>query len=155
MSSGVRGRFAIFAGGLVKWLLDTNALSELTKPSPASELIEWLEANEADTAVSAITIGEMVAGIERLPDGKKRRTLARALKFLREDYAGKIFDFTEGAAVEWGRLVAEAQKQGRKLSVLDSQIEATAIHYGLTVVTRNSSDFFHPVLNPWKQPSSN
>ena len=134
----------------MKWLLDTNTLSELTKPSPANELIEWLEPNEIDSAISAITIGELVAGLERLPDGKKRRTLERALRFLREDYAGKIFDFTEGAAVEWGRRVAVAQKAGRKLSVLDSQIEATAIHYGLVVVTRNRRDFFHPVLNPWE-----
>lgn len=138
----------------MKWLLDTNALSELTKPSPANELIEWLEANEDDAAISAITIGELVAGLERLPDGKKRRTLERALRFLREDYAGKIFDFTEGAAVEWGRLVAAAQEAGRKLAVLDSQIEATAIHYGLIVVTRNSNDFFHPVLNPWEAAKS-
>jgi predicted nucleic acid-binding protein len=52
--------------------------------------------------------------------------------------------------VEWGRLVAQAQKGGRTLSVLDSQIEATAIHFGLTVVTRNGADFFHPVFNPWE-----
>lgn len=135
----------------MKWLLDTNALSELTKPSPFAELLDWLEANESDTAISAISIGEMTAGVERLPDGKRRRLLERALKFLREDYAGKILDFTEGAAVEWGRLVVEAQKRGRKLSLLDSQIEATAVHFGLTVVTRNSADFFHPVFNPWDQ----
>lgn len=138
----------------MKWLLDTNTLSELTKPTPAKALIGWLEANEADSAISAITIGELVAGLERLPEGKKRRTLERALRFLREDYAGKIFDFTEGVAVEWGRLVAEAQKEGRKLSVLDSQIEATAIHFGLIVATRNGGDFFHPVLNPWETPPS-
>lgn len=135
----------------MKWLLDTNALSELTKPQPFAALLDWLETNEPETAISAISIGEMVAGIERLPDGKKRRALERALKCLREDYAGNILDFTEGASVEWGRLVGGAHKQGRKLSVLDSQIEATAIHFGLTVVTRNSADFFHPVFNPWKQ----
>lgn len=138
----------------MKWLLDTNTLSELTKPAPAEALLDWLEANEADTAISAITIGELVAGIERLPEGKKRRTLERVLKFLREDYAGRILDFTEGAAVEWGRLVAVALKQGRKLSVLDSQIEAVAIHHGLTVATRNGDDFFHPVLDPWEQRPS-
>jgi hypothetical protein len=87
-------------------------------------------------------------GIERLPQGKKRRRLERALKFLRADYAGKILDFSEGAAVEWGRLVAQAQGQGRNLSVPDSQIEATAVHSGLTVVTRNRADFFHPVFSP-------
>lgn len=134
----------------MNWLLDTNALSELTKPGPFSGLLDWLEAHEPETAVSAISLGEMVAGIERMPESKRRRSLERAMKSLREDYAGKILDFTEGVAVEWGRLVASAKKRGRNLSVLDSQIEATAIHFGLMVVTRNEKDFFHPVLNPWK-----
>ena len=135
---------------MVKFLLDTNALSELTKPAPNASLIGWLEINEPETAISVVTIGEMALGIERMPDGKRRRVLERALKFLREDYAGKTLDFTEGVAVEWAKLVAAAQRQGKNLSALDSQIEATAVHFGLTVVTRNEKDFFHPVLNPWK-----
>jgi predicted nucleic acid-binding protein len=134
----------------VKWVLDTNTLSELTKPQPSPDLLGWLEANEADSAISAISIGELTLGIERLAEGKKRRRLQRAFKFLRQDYAGKILDFTEGVAVEWGRLVAEAKKQGRQLPVLDSQIEATAFHFGLTVVSRNSKDFLNPVFNPWR-----
>ena len=138
----------------MNWLLDTNVLSELMKPAPFPGLLTWLEAHEAVTALSAVSVGEMVAGVERLADTKRRRQLERALKFLREDYAGKILDFTEGVAVEWGRLVARAQKRGRNLSVLDSQIEATAIHFGLTVVTRNAVDFFHPVFNPWEEPTA-
>lgn len=135
----------------MNWLLDTNTLSELTKPAPDAKLLDWLEANEGEAAISAITIGEIVAGIVRLPESKRRPSLERAFSFLREDYAGRILDFTEGVAVEWGRLVAEARKEGRLLAVLDSQIEATAIHHGLTVVTRNGDDFFHPVFNPWVQ----
>jgi predicted nucleic acid-binding protein len=134
----------------VNWLLDTNALSELTKPEPFDGLVDWLEIHEAETALSAISIGEMAAGLEQMPESKRHRSLERHLKFLREDYAGKILDFTEGAAVEWGRLLASAKKSGRNLSVLDSQIEATAIFYGLKVVTRNEKDFFNPVFNPWK-----
>jgi predicted nucleic acid-binding protein len=134
----------------VKWLIDTNALSELTKPTPLPRLLAWLETNESLTAISAITLGELQLGVERLPETKRRRTLERALKFLREDYDGRILDFTEGVAIEWARLVAEAQKRGRTLSTLDSQIEATAIHFGLTVVTRNETDFYYPVFNPWK-----
>jgi predicted nucleic acid-binding protein len=133
----------------VKWLLDTSTLSEVTKPNPATEVIDWLDDHETDSAISAITIGEMVAGLEQMSESKRRRSLARALKFLREDYAGKILDFTEGAAVEWGSLVAKAKKTGRNLPVIDSQIEATAIHFGLMVVSRNTKDFFYPVLNPW------
>ena len=139
----------------MKWLLDTNTLSELTKAVPSATVVAWLEANEAESgacgesALSAISIGEMTLGIQRWPEGKKRRRLERTFKFLRQDYAGKILDFTEGVAVEWGNLVAEAQQHGRNLSVLDSQIEATAIHFGLTMVTRNRADFFHRVLDPW------
>ena len=107
-----------------------------------------------DLFVTSAGIGEMALGIERLPEGKKRRRLERALEFLRQDYAGRIFDFTEGVAVEWGRLAAQARAQGRGLSVLDSQIEATAAHFGLTVATRNSADFFHPVFSPWEPEAS-
>ncbi|HEV2327407.1 MAG TPA: PIN domain-containing protein [Verrucomicrobiae bacterium] len=131
--------------------MDTNTLSELSRPAPFPEVLEWLDSHESETAISAVSIGEMALGIERIPDGKRRRSLERAFGFLRQDYAGKILDFTEGVAVEWARLVATAQKQGRILSVIDSQIEATAVHFGLTVVTRNEKDFYHPVLNPWTQ----
>jgi toxin FitB len=134
----------------VKFLLDTNTLSELSKPAPFPVLLEWLESHEPETAISAISVGEMALGIERMPESKRRRSLERAFGFLREDYAGKILDFTEGVAVEWARLVSEAQKKGHNLSILDSQIEATAVHFNLTMVTRNEKDFFYPVFNPWK-----
>ncbi len=134
----------------MKFLLDTNTLSELSKPVPFPHLLEWMESHEAETGISVISIGEMAVGIERMPDSKRRRSLERIFGFLRQDYAGKILDFTEGAAVEWARLIAAAQKDGRNLSVLDSQIEATAVHFGLTVVTRDEKDFFYPVFNPWK-----
>ncbi len=133
----------------MKWLLDTNVLSELFKASPASEVLDWIEKNERDFGISVISLGELILGIERLPEGRKRRRLERSLKFLREDYEGKLLDFTEGVSVEWGRLLANAQSTGRNLSALDSQIEATAIHYGLSVVTRNSTDFFGETCNPW------
>jgi predicted nucleic acid-binding protein len=134
----------------VKYLLDTNTLSELSKANPYPSLLEWLESNEFESAISAISIGEMALGIERMRDSKRRRSLERTFGFLREDYAGKILDFTEGVSVEWARLVAAAQKQGRILAVIDSQIEATAVHFDLTVVTRNEKDFYHSVLNLWK-----
>jgi hypothetical protein len=135
---------------MVKYLLDTNTLSELTKPEPSANLLAWMEVNEPETNISVISLGEMTRGIELLPESKRRRTLEHTLKFLREDYAGRVLDYTEGVAIEWGRLAARARQQGKILAVLDSQIEATAIHFGLTVVTRNEKDFFHPVFNPWK-----
>jgi predicted nucleic acid-binding protein len=138
----------------VKWLLDTSSLSELNKPRPFEGFIRWLQTNEQLCAVSVLSIGEIVLGIEQMPEGKRRRSVERYLKFLREDFVGQTLDFTEGTAVEWGRLVAAAGTRGRNLPVIDSQIEATAIHFGLIVVTRNARDFFYPVFNPWEQPDS-
>lgn len=134
---------------MVKWLLDTNTISELTRSNPSIALVQWLEANEADAGISAVTIGELKFGLEILPDGKKRRQLERSLSFLQEDYAGRVFDFTQDVAVEWGRLMAEGRRVGRNLPLPDSQIEATAIYLGLTVVSRNQKDFLHPVVSPW------
>ena len=133
----------------MKWLLDTHTLSELMKPLPAAAVVDWLEAHEPDCGLSVISIGEMVLGIEAMPESKRRRRLEQALKYLRQDYADRVVDLSEGVAVEWGRLVASARKQGRKLSVLDSLIEATALHFGLMVVSRNEADFLNPVFNPW------
>jgi len=53
-------------GGLVKWLLDTNTVSEITKPKPSEPVIQWLEQNETESAISVVTIGEMVIGVEGL-----------------------------------------------------------------------------------------
>lgn len=139
---------------MVKWLLDTSTLSELTKPRQFEGLIEWLESNENLCAISVLSIGEIVSGIEQMPESKRRRSIERSLRYLREDFAGQTLDFTEGVAVEWGRLVAAARKQGRNLPLIDSQIEATAIHFGLKVVTRNARDFFYPVFNPWERAPS-
>ena len=74
-------------------------------------LLDWLEINEPETALSVISLGEIALGIERLPEGKRRRALERAFHFLRQDYNGKILDFTEGVAIEWARLVTGRGEQ--------------------------------------------
>ena len=134
----------------MSFLLDTNTVSELSKEKPDAAVVSWIGRHDYDCFLSAVTIGELVKGLELLSEGKKRRRLARGLRFLQEDYRDRILAYDELAAVEWGRLYAAARKQNRSLPLEDSLIEATALTHELTVVTRNPGDFFEvQTLNPW------
>ena len=126
----------------MSYLLDTNTISELSKERPNSNVVAWVRRNHLDCFLSAVTIGELVKGIELLPEGKKRRRLSRELRFLQEDYRDRILPYDELSAVEWGRLYAAAKMQNRLLPLEDSLIEATALSHELTVATRNTGDFF-------------
>ena len=134
------------------YLLDTNVFSELLKPLPDPKIVEWLRVNQDECAMSALTLAEMAAGVEALPEGKRRHALAKELSFLQEDFAEQIIAFDEGVAWDWARYVTEAKQQGFSPPLMDSLIAATAISVGLIVATRNESDFpLMEVINPFDQ----
>ncbi len=139
----------------MSYLLDTNTVSELSKERPDPNLVAWLRLHHRDCFLSAVTIGELVKGWELLPEGKKRRRLARELRFLQQDYHDRILAYDELSAIEWGQLYAAAKKQNRSLPLEDSLIEAIALSHELLVATRNSSDFFRvETIDPWSRTVS-
>jgi toxin FitB len=134
----------------VQYLVDANVLSEATKPRPAPETIEWLRDNDAEIVVNPIILGELQYGILQLPAGKRRTRLeqwfAGGLKRLH------VLDLDSETADIWARLLAELKRKGRSMPVKDSLIAATARQHGLTVATRNTSDFRHAgikAINPF------
>lgn len=134
----------------MSYLLDTNTVSELTKERPSPDVVNWLRQHHRQCFLSSVTIGELVKGLELLPEGKKRRRLTRELRFLQQDYRDRILPYDELSAVEWGRLYAAAKKQNLLLPLEDSLIEAIALTHELSVVTQNANDFFKvPTVNPW------
>lgn len=136
----------------MSFLLDTNIVSEISKERPSPDVVAWLRLNHRECFLSAVTIGELVKGLELLPEGKKRRRLSRELRFLQEDYGDRILAYDELGAVEWGRLYAAAKKQNRLLGLEDSLIEAIALSHELTVATHNASDFFRVrTVDPWTE----
>ena len=139
----------------MSYLLDTNVVSEWTKPRPNPGVIEWLsQVAEDDVFLSIVTFAELRHGIERLPAGRRRRQLD---KWLRGEFAlrfeGRIVLIDGAIADEWGRLVARQEARGRPIAAMDGLIAATAQVHALTLVTRNAADFqvsVKAVLNPWK-----
>ena len=135
----------------MSFLLDTNVVSEWTKPRPNAGVVEWLARVEEDEVfLSVVTFAEIRHGIERLPAGDRRRRLD---EWLRNDLAlrfeGRIIGVDGAIADEWGRMIARREARGR---AMDALVAATAQVHDLTVVTRNAADFqpsVKAVLNPW------
>jgi predicted nucleic acid-binding protein len=137
------------------FLLDTNDPSELTRPKPEPEVIQWLDdADDLRLFLSVVSLGEIFKGITVLPEGKRRQQLQQWVdETLRPWFDGRILPVSESVAERWGVLAGQCQLTGRPLNVADGLIAATALEHGLTVVTRNVKDFSNlgvSVLDLWR-----
>lgn len=134
------------------YLVDANVLSEPTKPRPEGAVIAWLRKNQSEIVVDSVILGEIRLGILRLPKGRKRDHLLRWF----EEGIGKVvcLPWDRDIAMRWAELIVEVQKAGRTLPLFDSMIAATALTYGLQIVTRNCRDFENlgvDVINPFEE----
>lgn len=137
------------------YLLDTNVLSELMRPTPAPPVLQWMDAQAAQNLfTSAITRAEIELGLALLPQSKRRLALATQSKAMfEEDFAGRCLAFDERCAPIYGALMAARTRQGRPMSVEDAQIAAVCMAHKKTLVTRNTADFENidglRLINPW------
>lgn len=137
----------------MNYLVDTNVLSELSKPLPANEVMGWFLKHEPHLYVSSVSLGEIRKGLELLPVGKRRTGLQSWFKAVCERMDGRILSFNTSTAQVWGQLVASLEKKGIFIPTLNSQLAATAHRHGLTMVTRNVADFKNSgvkLLNPFQ-----
>ncbi|MFY0990144.1 type II toxin-antitoxin system VapC family toxin [Halomonas sp. C05BenzN] len=137
-------------------VLDTNVLSELMRPVPEPCVVDWLDAQETATvAITAITVAEILYGIERLPDGRRKRSLmASSAAMFDEDFAGRILAFDGEAAMRYAERVAASEQAGRAVQMADAQIAAICLRHEATLASRNVKDFIGldvPLINPWEQ----
>ena len=138
----------------MNYLLDTNVVSEWTRPRPNQGVIAFLASMDEDSAfLSVITLAELRRGVDRLPAGRRRDGLDEWLRRdLIERFEGRILGIDREVAATWGRIMAKAERGGVAPGVMDVWIAAIAEVHGLMLVTRNTADFrlvLEHVLNPW------
>lgn len=123
----------------MKFLLDTNVVSEMVTNTPHREVQAWMRWNERESGTSSVVVAEVEYGIKLMPIGQRRRRLEEWLEHILS-YV-HIFPFDVAEAREWSRLMARLTSVGKRMPTKDSMIAATALVRGLTVVTRNVRDF--------------
>lgn len=141
----------------MRYLLDTNVLSELVKRRPALTVRRWFAAQPPlELAISVLTLGEIEKGIARLAAGERRTELSRWARIeLPTQFVARLLGIDGSIAIAWGAMSAQATADGRPLPVLDGLLLATAQVFELTLVTRNVSDCAGrgapsvPVYDPW------
>jgi predicted nucleic acid-binding protein len=138
----------------VRLLLDTNVLSEVTRPAPERRVLDWLDRLDEDRAfISVVSIAEIRRGVALMDDGRKRDALAAWLaQDLPQRFERRVLPIDEPVALAWGDLMGLAKRRGRGLSSMDGLIAATAIAKELTLATHNTKDFDGfgiEVFDPW------
>ena len=121
------------------FLVDANVLSEPTRPAPDTGVLAWLRQHERDLVVDPVIVGELRFGILLLPKGRKRARLERWFESGIERLQCLPWDMDTG--LRWAALLVSLRATGRAMPIKDSLIAATALVHGLTVVTRNTTDF--------------
>ncbi|WP_028629913.1 type II toxin-antitoxin system VapC family toxin [Metapseudomonas resinovorans] len=136
-------------------LLDTNVLSEMMKSRPDPSVVAWLDAQPgSELVICSISVAEILYGIARMPNGKRKDLLAIGADTLfNKLFAGCILPFDVDAAVHYAALVSASEAKGRVTDMADGQIAAIARLYSAKVATRNTRDFEElgvALVNPWE-----
>jgi len=138
----------------VSILLDTCVVSELIKPSPDTRVVAWTGATPQETCfLSAISLGEVIDGIARLPLGKRRESLETWFEGLVGRYEARVIPVDAAVGRRWGTLSGELRRRGVSTSMADGLIAASALTHGLKIATRNVKDFKPfdvEIVDPWK-----
>ncbi len=141
------------------WLLDTNILSELRRPKPEPKVLAFIAAQPLDLLyVSSVSFAGIRFGIERIADAVRRAELNDWLTHrVRPMFEQRVLAVSEDVMFKWRLLVEEGRKAGHTFSQPDLIIAATALYYGLTVVSRDTRDYERArvsVINPWHEATT-
>jgi toxin FitB len=136
-------------------ILDTNVISELTRPVPDSGVIAWLDSlPPEEAAITAITAAELRYGVRRMPDGRRKTELSEAVSALiNTDFRGRVEAFDVLAADQYADVVTARERAGKPIGISNAQIASICRVLNAALATRNTSDFTGTgvnLINPWK-----
>jgi toxin FitB len=139
----------------VRYLIDTNVISETFKQHPDDNVVRWFNRYGAETGLPTPVLVELWTGAFKLPAGSRRQVLESTIRAIEQDYAGRVFALDAQAAYETARFIDARTRAGRPvMDFMDAQIAGIAQSYGKTIVTCNTRDFEGLDLeleNPWGQ----
>ena len=135
-------------------VLDTNVVSELMRAQPASQVLDWVNAQPSDQlCLCSVVVAELLYGVGRMPDGVRKSAMLSAVQsMVFEDFAGRVLPFDLDAAVAFAQMVVQREKMDRTIATADAQIAAICAAHGAQLATRNVRDFASldlQVINPW------
>lgn len=136
-------------------VIDTNVLSEPLRPEPNANVLKWLDDQALESLfITATVLSEMLFGVERLPDGKRKERIRADTDTLIQSYFGaRILPFDDNAARIFAVNIAHALANGKAVQVSDGQIAAVALSQGFAVATRDIAPFEAmgvKTINPWQ-----
>jgi predicted nucleic acid-binding protein len=135
-------------------IADTNVISEVVRGSPDSRVLAWWDEHRVRSlCTTSITAGELLYGVAKLPEGKRKTELTLAIfELLETDLGGRIEPFEAIAAPDYAKVMAGRERAGRPVGVADAQIAAICRVKGAILATRNVLDFDGTgveIVNPW------
>ncbi|MFI5427512.1 type II toxin-antitoxin system VapC family toxin [Aeromicrobium sp. UC242_57] len=136
-------------------VLDTNVISEIFRPQPDPQVVSWLESLSGDVAITAITLAELLAGVRRLPSGKRKSELTSKIELALQPYRNTraVLSFDDQAAEHYADVLISRDKAGLPISMADAQIAAICRANSAACATRNTKDFTHTgveLIDPWE-----
>lgn len=139
-------------------VLDTNVISELVRPNPDPQVVNWLaEQNDSDLATVTPVTAEIWSGVALLPRGRRASQVAEAVGVLLQAFEGRVWSLDEAAAVEYGAILRERRDIGHPISTMDALIAAVARSHGAAVATRDGDGLRCDgleIIDPWAHPSA-
>ncbi|MCP3424791.1 type II toxin-antitoxin system VapC family toxin [Rothia sp. AR01] len=135
-------------------VFDTNVISEIFKPRPNARVVALLEAPGEEVAITSVTLAELLAGVRRLPEGRRKEELQIALNAAVGPYrqSGAILAFDDAAAEQYAEVLSRREREGLPISTADAQIAAICRAHRAACATRNVKDFACTgvrVIDPW------
>lgn len=135
-------------------VVDTNVTSELMRLSSSATVTAWVRARApTELYTTSITLAEVLYGIERLPDSRRKRLLKTTAAGVFSAFADQLLPFDATAAAECAELVSSRERIGAPIDGFDAQIAAICRAHGATLATRNVDDFRDTgieVVDPWR-----
>ncbi|NUP40647.1 MAG: type II toxin-antitoxin system VapC family toxin [Streptomyces sp.] len=135
-------------------VLDTNVISEIFRSQPDARVVAWLESLVDDVAITAITLAELLSGVRRLPEGRRKTELAGAIDAALQPYRNtrSLLPFDDDAAQAYADVLVAREYAGLPIGMADAQIAAICRVNRATCATRNVKDFEETgieMVNPW------